>query len=306
LLKEDVKHHLMTPQDTLGGSYAEFEACLERAVAISHAQPEEFIHRFNVSLNPRLLGSDIRQSFLGLLDDQIGFLGMIEFTTCLKLGELASGIAESLNAGQFRVSVICSRALYEEAAALSYYWEQSRLAIDRMISVAPSSFRLNRLRQMLVSDKDGLGDLVKQIGDVNAIVRKWYSARRIDVRKPDFIQDYRLDKKDPLWQGFTLSALKSAEWAGKPAELYYALLCEATHPNIGANGLYVDETSVSSGSACYVLRKERRSLEVYSYVFDLVCRPTIECVRLIDRILNDLHRGKREIENFATKVRQAP
>lgn len=157
---------------------------------------------------------------------------------------------------------------------------------------------------MVAADKEKLKELVERVGSVNAAVRKWHSARKIDIRKDNFIQDYKLDSKDPLYQGFTLRGLKNVIWAGKPAELYYAFLCEATHPNVGATGLYVDETSVASGRGFHLVRKERRSLEVYSYVFDLVCRPTMECVAIIDRIIGELRQGKSDIENFSRKIRQ--
>lgn len=107
-LNEDVRRCLSTQKETFGGSYANFPACLQRAVAILDAQPAEFTHRFNVSLSPRKLGGNISQNFLGLLDDQIGFLGAIVFITCLKLGELAIGIVEALNIGQFRIVVMCA------------------------------------------------------------------------------------------------------------------------------------------------------------------------------------------------------
>jgi hypothetical protein len=77
---------------------------------------------------------------------------------------------------------------------------------------------------------------------------------------PDIWRDHKLKKTDPYYQHRILSALKTIEWGkGKRAEVFYALLCEATHPNVGANGLYIDSASVDAGWYHHLISKECNS-----------------------------------------------
>lgn len=304
-LNEEVREHLIALSEIDGISYEEFDGCLQKASNIYNKLPRQFMHRFNRTLDPTALGVDIRQSFLGLLDEQVTFLGAISLTTGLKLGELAMGISDGLNRQRFRIAVMCSRAMYEEAACFKYYWEMASPLIGSMLSTPPSSFRLNRLRK-LSTEPDAFDKLLTKIAGVNKILRKWHFARKVDISSPESLfPDHKLDKRHPLYQQFTLSALKTTEWGkGKRAEVFYALLCEATHPNVGAAGLYVDLAGADSGSIHHLISKKRNSREIYSYVCGLICQPSIECIKLLDNFIAATHLERSKIEKFARKIRQ--
>jgi hypothetical protein len=108
-LTEHVRQHLVALDQITDGSYEEFEGCLQKAISIYNKLPHQFLHRFSVTLEPSALGSDFRQRFLALLDDQVAFLEAITLTTGFKLAELAMGISDGLNAQRFRIAVMCAR-----------------------------------------------------------------------------------------------------------------------------------------------------------------------------------------------------
>jgi hypothetical protein len=303
-LNEEVRKHL----EVFGATfYEEFDGCLQKASNIYNKLPRQLMHRYTRTPNdPIAFGEDPRQRFLGLLDEQVTLLGVITLTTGLKLGELAMGILDGLNRRRFRIAVMCPRAMYEEAACFKYYWKKASPLIGSMLSTPPSTFRLNRLRKLSM-EPDALKKLfINKVIGVNAILRQWQFARRVDLSSPEALyRDHKLDKRHPVYQQSTLSALKTTEWEkGKRAEVFYALLCEATHPNCGASFLYVDFTSADSTSIQNLISKERNSQQIYEYVFALICTASIECVKLLDNFIAaaDLERSK--IEKFARKIRQ--
>jgi len=195
--------------------------------------------------------------------------------------------------------------MYEEAACFKYYWEKASPLIESMLSTPASTFRLTRLHKLSM-ETDAAKKLFIKVTDVNEILRRWYRAIRVDVSSPEATwRDHKLNKRHPQYQQSTLSALKTTEWGkGKRAEVYYAMLCEATHPNFGAAFLYVDSTSADSTSVQNLISKECNSQQIYEYVFHLICRASIESVKLLDYLIAaaDLERSK--IEKFVRKIRQ--
>jgi hypothetical protein len=294
---------LLKQPQTLGGDYSAFESSSENATKVCANLPDEMVHRFSLSLHPAQLGTDVRDSFIGLMGDQAGFIDSISFITALKLSELACGIAEALNHAQFRIAVMCCRALYEEAAAARLYLGEVRAALEALRVVPASTFRLRRLKSMAANRRDEFASLLKTVSAANASLRKWHSATKIDIGKPDFFDNYKLAADDPLYQKFTLRGLKEIKWGGKPAEMFYALLCDATHPNVGAVGLYIEEVKIAGHRIEHKIKRDRKSSDVYWYVFDLICRPTIECVAILLQFLDEMRLEKQRLDCFLRKVR---
>jgi hypothetical protein len=289
--------------NTISGSYSDFENQLRRAWTIYDELPDERVYRIALGMEPWDYGKDIRDSVIGLLEEQIKYLDLISATYGHKLFELSLGIVDGLNLQRLRIAVISCRTLYEEAAAATYHWAKVREHIQKVLAIPPSAFRLKRL-QKLAGKKEQFEARIKTILDANSSLRKWHHMRKIDVRKPD---DHKLPDTDPLFPDFFLSSFKKTMWeGGKPARFFYALLCEVTHPNVGAATLYADQVISTASHLNYIIRKGNRSEEAYGVIFDMICRPTIECIKTLDIHIRDIRREKDKLERYIRQVRQLP
>jgi hypothetical protein len=113
-------------------------------------------------------------------------------------------------------------------------------AIEAILKIPPSAFRADRLRQ-LIKQREEFKVFLNRISLPGTILKKWHGVRKT---KMEVFHDFKLDEKDSLYPGFSLSSFRTLKWREKiPAPYYYAVLCEVTHPNVLSNGLYADDTS---------------------------------------------------------------
>jgi hypothetical protein len=301
VLHEHVRSLLNSHVNTISGSYDDFENQLRRAQAIYDGLPPERIYRIAIDMKPWDYGKDIRESVIGLLEEQIEYLDLINITYGHKLFELSLGIADGLNLQRFRIAVVSCRTLYEEAAAATHHWLKVRERIREVVAVPPSAFRLKRLEKLT---KEEVVARIKTILNANSLLRKWHHMSKIDVQKPD---DHKLPKTHALFPDFFLSSFKTTVWEGrKPAPFFYALLCAVTHPNVGAATLYADEVIRTPSQLRYIIRKGNRSEESYGVIFDMICRPTIECVKALDTHISEMRQEKGKLEQYIRRVRRLP
>lgn len=138
------------------------------------------------------------------------------------------------------------------------------------------------------------------------VLKKWYHVRKIDWRKPNVYENYKLDDKNSLFPGFPLSSFKSLKWREQiPAPYFYAVLCEATHPNALANTLYVDDSSgTNEFENVFIIRKVPITIEPYITLYDYISTPTIECVRMLDKYMSDLTALKVSLASYLVKARR--
>jgi hypothetical protein len=281
----------------------DFESAIARVNVIYDSLPEEgTLHSFREP-RPEYYGADIHASFLGMLEEHVSYLHAIRLTCGYKLHELASSISEGIVSQRFRIAVVACRALYEEAAATKYYCYQIGEAIKSLLTTPPTTFRLGRLQRLAKPEFKVLLDRVSLPGKV---LKKWYHVRKIDWRKPDVYEKYKLDEREELYPGFFLSAFKTVRWCdGILASYFYAVLCEATHPNSLSNTLYVDDTSETDSVESYwVIRKQPKTMEPYQVTYDYVSVPTIECIRIIDGHMIEMAKALADLTAYIRKVQR--
>lgn len=285
--------------------YQEFESQLGRALQLFDESPDEVRHGFALSMNPRDFGPDPHSSIIGLFEEQESYLNLIAATYAHKVHELACGIAEGLNCQRLRIAITCARTLFEEAAAATYYTKKAVAPLQKMLSIPPSSFRPKRLERWASVRSSELTDLLNTLFKTNEELRRWYHAGKLNWLSTDLYRNYERDKNDPLRSGFTLSALKEIEWEGKPTSFFYAVLCEAVHPNADASMLYAEVSNSGNGRQEFVLRKQRKSAERIKVAYVAIRRPTIECIKILDECITVIHSNKDRIQEFIRKIKQA-
>jgi hypothetical protein len=208
-------------QSKTAADFEAFESALIRANEIYNNTPAEVTLRAFLRMDPENYGEDIRSSLFGLVGEEISYLDAIRTVCGLKLNELVAGILEGFKHQRFRISVLSCRTLFEEAAAAKYYCDKATMAVSALLQIPPSTFRLSRLQRM-ANDHERSKTLFETISLPNTILKKWYHVRKIDWRKTDFFQDYKLDQANELYPGFFLSALKTLKWQnGIPSSYFY-------------------------------------------------------------------------------------
>lgn len=303
---EQVRAFLRQQSTQTSAPFAEFETAISRAKEIFDAMPAEIRHHAFRSVRPTNYGEDLRAALFGIIDEELNFLETIRVTYGHKINELAAGICEGFSPQRFRIAVLSCRALYEEAAAAKYYGDQATAAVADLVSTPPTAFRLQRLKNTANSNREGFKGLLERTSSPGKVLKRWYGVRKIDWRKADYFKDHKLDEKDPLFPGFFLSALKTIKWQNDiPASYFYAVLCEATHPNVLSNTLYVDDASGSdSRQLIYLIRKNPTTIEPFVTLYEYVSVPTVECVKIIDEYLGKITNLKDELGKYAEKARR--
>lgn len=223
---EQVYSRLAKYRSPTVGDFEQFMSAIRRANEIYDAMPDEIELRIFRAVLPRYYGTDQRTSALGLVDEAIQILGALRVICGYKLHDLTMGISEGFSRQQFRTAVLCCRALYEEAATAKYYCDQVMSAIEVILQIPPSSFRADRLSR-LAKEREKFKSFLDKISLPGKVLRKWHGVRKT---KYNVFEDFKLDEKDPLYPGFSLSSFRTLKWQGKiPAPYYYSVLCEATH-----------------------------------------------------------------------------
>jgi hypothetical protein len=268
--------------------------------------PAELRLRIFRNMHPANYGDDVRTALFGIVDEEVALLDAIGVTCSYKLRELATGVWEGFSPQHFRSAVFSCRALYEEASAAKYYGDQAESAIKHLLSTPPSAYRLKRLNELRTTNREQLKGLFNNTFSPGKILKRWYSVRKIDWRNPDYYRDHKLNEKDPLYPGFFLSAFKTIKWQHEiPATYFYALLCEATHPNVLSNTLYVDDTSQSdSKQLVYLIRKMPETIEPYVTLYSYVSVPTVECVKIIDQYIQKIASLRLDLAKYVQKARR--
>ena len=306
LLNDHVRSLLASHPTSFGGSYDAFEPALQRALAIYEIVPDEISYEFVLTMNPWDFGQDIRGSIVGLIAEHAAYCRLIAGTYGHKLRDLATGIVDGLNCRNFRTAAVCCRTLYEEAAAATYYGERASLRISEWLSIPPSTYRLKRLLRAASTEPDEFKNRLKLITAGNKELRKWYHARKIDWQSSNPYRNFRRNEKHGLYPGFYLSAFKPLEWqVDKPAPFYYALLCDATHANADAAMLYVETIRHGQKRMTYTLRKEPLTDKPYRAFFDMICRPTIECVAILDNCIAKISEDYNRVDSYLKRLRAA-
>jgi hypothetical protein len=303
---KEVYGRLVKYKSPTAGDFNLFMSALSRANEIYDAMPDQVEMRIKRAVVPRYYGKDQRESAFGLVKEAIVILDAIRVVSGYKLRDLCLGISEGFTRRQFRNAVLCCRALYEEAATAKYYCDQLTPAAQAVSLVAPSTFRVDRLRQLARDQPEKFKSFFETLSLPWTILKKWHGVREIDWRKPNFLDDHKLDKKDPLYPGFALSALKEVRWQEKiPATYYYAVLCEATHTNVLANTLYADDTSFTNDvELVYIIRKVPKTIEPFLVLFEYVSVPTIETVKILDDYIATMSELTRSLTKYLEKARR--
>lgn len=304
LLNDHVRTLLSSHPPSFGGSYDAFEPALQRALLIYDDVPDEISYEFVLTMNPSDFGNEIRGSIAGLIAEQAAYYRLIAGTYGHKLRDLVSGIVDGLNGRRFRTAAVCCRTLYEEAAAATYYRGRAATHVAAWLSVPPSTYRLKRLQKAASKESDKFTNRLRLIIAGNKELRKWYHARKIDWQNSDPYRNFKRDEKHGLYPGFYLSAFKSLEWeVAKPAPFYYALLCDTTHANADAAMLYLETIRHGRKRMTYTLRKKPLTDEPYRALFDMICRPTIECIAIMDNCIKQMFLEQDKIEAYLRKLR---
>ncbi|TYO65462.1 hypothetical protein FXV83_16130 [Bradyrhizobium hipponense] len=287
-------------------TFSAFEAAVTRAHELYDSMPAELRLRIFKNMHPANYGDDIRTSLFGIIDEEVSLLDAIGVTYGHKLRELVTGVWEGFSPQHFRSAVLSCRTLYEEAAAAKYYGDQAESAIKHLLSTPPSAYRLERMKKLRATNTERLKVLLNDTSSPAKILKTWYAVRKIDWQKPDYFNDHKLDKKDPLYPGFFLSAFKTLKWQHEiPAEYFYALLCEATHPNMLSNTLYVDDASqTDSEQLVYLIRKMPVTIEPYVTLYSFVSVPTVECVKIIDQYIQKIASLRSDLAQYVQKARR--
>lgn len=286
--------------------FSAFESAVTRAYKLYDSVPAELHLRIFRNMHPSNYGDDIRTALFGIVDEQLTLLDAIGITCSYKLRELATGVWEGFHPQNFRSAILSCRTLYEEAAAAKYYGDQVESAIKHLLLTPPSAYRLGRLNKLRATDPEQFASFLENTWSPGKILKKWYSVRKIDWRKPDYFTNHKLDKTDPLYPGFFLSSFKTLKWQQEiPAEYFYAVLCEATHPNSLSNTLYVDDTSQSDDKQLvYIIRKMPETVEPYITVYSCVSVPTVECVKIIDQCIKKIASLRIDLAQNFQKARK--
>jgi hypothetical protein len=287
-------------------SFSAFESAVTRAHELYDSMPAEVRLRVFRNMHPANYGDDVRTVLFGIVDEEVSLLDAIRVTCGHKIRELTTGVWEGFSPQRFRSAVLSCRALYEEAAAAKYYGDQAESAIKHLLSTPPSAYRLERLKKLMTTNRERLKVLFNNTSSPGEILKRWYSVRKIDWQKPDYFSDHKLDEKHPLYPGFFLSAFKTLKWQhGIRATYFYALLCEATHPNVLSNTLYVDDTSQSdSKQLVYLIRKVPETFEPYVTLYSYVSVPTVECVKIFDEYIRKITCLRSDLVQYVQKARR--
>lgn len=289
-LSDVVRQEVRSSERVLGIRLADFESALETIEALWTKQPDSYTHSYSVTSFAPTGTQNLQTCFVAFIDDQESFLEAMRFTLVLKSFELAQGICSGLNSGAFRVAALCCRTLLEEAVTANYYIQQASASSQDIVEIAPSTFREARLLKMHREDPAAFQKLLDRFCISNKQLRRWQAGRRMDFEKPHLFKDHELDKDDPLFQTNVMTTMKKIHlFSEEPASFWYALLCEATHPNVGSYALYVDTASEPiDGNVTDVLRKERKSSDLYQAALNIVCKPMIGTMHLIEEVLFEI------------------
>jgi hypothetical protein len=285
-------------------NFSAFEAAVTRAHELYDSMPAELRLRIFRDMKDNYRG-DLRTHLFGIIDEEVSLLEAIRVTCGHKLHELVTGIWEGFSPQRFRGAVLSCRALYEEAASAKYYGDQAESAIKHLLLTPPTTYRSKRLEQKLrATNTEQLKVLLNDTLSPDKILRQWYCKRKIDFRKP--FDDHELDKKDALYPGFFLRAFKTLKWQDEiPAAWFYALLCEATHPNMLSNTLYADDASqTDSEQLVYLIRKMPVTIEPHVTLYNFVSVPTVECVKIIDQYIQKIASLRSDLAQYVQKARR--
>lgn len=287
-------------------NFLEFESAVIRAKDIYESMPAELRFRIFRQTRGRNYGDDPRTALFGIMDEAASLLEALRVTCGYKLCELATGIWEGFSPQRSRMAVLSCRTLYEDAAAAKYYGDQAEAAINDLVSSPPTAYRLQRLSKLLATKAEESKALLEKTSAPGKILKKWYSVRKMDWSKPDYFVNHKLDERDPLYPRLFKSAFKSLRWQHDiPASYFYDVLCEATHPNVLSNTLYVDDTSGSDErQLVYLIRKNCVTIEPLMALYTYVSVPTVECVKIVDEYITKLAVLRSELAKYLDKARR--
>lgn len=281
-----VEHHEWSLQN--------LETALKNVLALCDRQPSRAQATITFDAKPRSFGpGPLPVVMKNFLIELAALTTLARAIAAWDLSDLLSICLETLHTRKFRVTVLCARSLLEELAYAHDFRKKAKPIEQRLFQIRDSQYRLKRLS---AKSKGELKEFVEPHLDLRELLLRRLASQRITPRwspapgiRP---KDYELPETDPQRQTGVLTVMDRLQFERsgeiQTARSHYDQLCEATHPNQLARGVYYESVRVSAKEMRIVAVRPSKSDELLDTATGLIIVRLLESISGLAALLEHL------------------
>jgi hypothetical protein len=269
--------------------------------------PKEFVMTFFHDPTPQRLGDDAASAIRNAINETLEWLCFAHRSVAYRAAELAAELVRALNARSHLTALFCARALLELAGLFHMQLESIMAHGAKLGALAPED--LSRYPHLQESRKRDIASIVieawQAIRSVSAKSRfNWLAAEPFG--SGNLASNYSgKNLPEHLRQDNVLTAIDKLNLLGPAPKdatlrLYYEMICDFVHPNVGSVAVFVDQAQPAGDNRHeYVIRRTPESPEVTQVVLEVISIPVRESLVTLHA---DLLALNREYEKLRGKL----
>jgi hypothetical protein len=277
-------------------SLRNLETSLKHALTLCDRQPSRAEATIRLDPKPQSFGpgplSVVMKNFLVEL---AALTTLARTILAWDMADLISSCLETLQTRRFRVAALCTRTLLEELAYAQAFQKRLKPIERTLFEIRDSQYRPRRLADL---PKDKLKAFIETHLKLREAVLRRLASQRISHRwsptpaiRPS---DYELPETDPQRQTSVLTVIDRLRFERggtiQTARSHYDQLCEATHPNQLARGVYYESVRVSAKEMRIVAARPHISDELLDTATGLIIVPLLESISGLASLLEHLEK----------------
>lgn len=282
-------------------TFAELESAIAHAQQVCSRQASKVKAKITLEAKPEAFGPGPRPVvLLNLLRELADLTTLAKTITAWDLMDLLSTALQSLNTRRFRVAAMCTRTMVEELAYAVEFRKQLEPVKTKLFSFRDSEYRPRRFNELQQQRRK---ELVVAHLELRTVLLRRLVSQRISTNwstapavRP---KDYELPGNDPQRQIGALTFIDKVNFSRgtskQTARSHYDQLCEATHPNQLARGMYYDKVTRTSNALIIEASRERASDELLDTAAAVVLIPLMESVDGLAAFVDDLEDLDRKL-----------